>query len=100
MKKRKNKKRTSNRNKAMCHATKVKLIEEYGYFCFICGRYDKEVQHHHCIPRYAGGSDNYENGSLICDQHHKHLHLYDYGTQEYTEIQNTINEYKQNNLKG
>lgn len=83
------------RNKAMCHATKRRLIEEYGYYCFICGRYDKNVQHHHIIPRYSGGSDGYENGSLTCDRDHKILHQFDYGTAPYTAYINIINNYKQ-----
>ncbi len=82
------------RNKEMCKRIKRRLIKEYSYYCFICGRYDKEVQLHHVIPRYAGGKDDYSNSSLICDLHHKELHQYDYGTKEYSKTIEKIERYK------
>ena len=83
------------RNKAMCHATKQRLIEEYGYYCFICGRYDKNVQHHHILWHSLGGSDNYENGSLLCDFCHVCLHGYEYTSKEVQQFNNLITKYKQ-----
>lgn len=85
----------SNRNKVMCQATKLQLINEYGTTCMLClNDFGKAITHHHMKPVYAGGKDDYENGSLLCTQCQTRIHYYDYGTEEYARLTNQINEYK------
>lgn len=86
------------RNKAMCHSTKQRLIEEYGTICMLCHKnFGKAITHHHIHPVYAGGGDNYDNGSLLCMRCQSVIHHYDYGTQDYTELTNKIKEYMREN---
>ena len=66
-------------------ATKLELIEKHGKKCMLCGKeVEKHIQWHHIIPRYAGGDDSYENGSLLCCNCHLEVHDFMYGDEEYT----------------
>jgi len=86
------------RNRFDCRITKEQLIREFGHICFHCG-FDvgKKIQFHHVIPCYAGGSDYYNNGSLLCPKCHPKLHIFQFGTDEYTEFTNIILQYKEAN---
>lgn len=89
----------SNRNRNECRKTKLELIENYGHVCFICGRdVGKAITHHHIIPCSKGGSDYYENGSLTCSCCHSEIHLFEYGSIEYTEFTKRLIKYKEDNL--
>lgn len=71
--------------------TKIDLIMNHGRVCMCCKKDVGElIQWHHIIPRYAGGDDSYENGSLLCPNCHVDLHLYLYGTKEYERITKII----------
>ena len=64
---------------------KTQLVQKNGTICMLCGKdVGKHIQWHHLIPRYAGGDDSYENGSLLCCNCHLEVHDFMYGDEEYT----------------
>lgn len=66
-------------------ATKYELLQKHGTKCMICGKdVGKHIQWHHIVPKYAGGRDTYENGSLLCPLCHAEVHDFMYGDEEYT----------------
>lgn len=72
-------------------ATKIELLQRNGTKCMICGNdVGKLIQWHHIVPRYAGGTDIYENGSLLCPLCHIELHYHEYGDEEYTRLTEII----------
>ena len=91
------KRKHPNRDKTKCHETKQFLIERYGTTCMLCHNdFGKKITHHHMKPRYSGGSDDVDNGSLLCERCQNRIHHYDYGTQEYSDLTNEIEDYKVN----
>mgnify|MGYP000859108732 CR=1 FL=1 len=42
-------------------------------FCVICGT-NKDLQHHHIIPKSQGGDDHQHNFLTLCWEHHKFIH--------------------------
>lgn len=63
---------------------KIKLMKINGKKCMICGeRPSSPIEHHHLIPRSAGGKNDYENGSLLCARCHSIVHKYEYGSCQY-----------------
>lgn len=76
-------------------ATKLELLQRNGTKCMICGKdVGKKIQWHHIIPRYAGGTDSYGNGSLLCHLCHVEIHFYEYGDEEYTRLTKIIRQNK------
>lgn len=72
-------------------AAKLELLNKHGTKCMICGKdVGKKIQWHHIVPRYAGGYDTYENGSLLCPLCHVEIHFYEYGDEEYTRLTKII----------
>ena len=72
-------------------AAKIELLHKHSTKCMICGRdVGKKIQWHHIVPRYAGGYDTYENGSLLCPDCHVEIHFNEYGDEEYTRLTSII----------
>lgn len=70
---------------------KIELLRRNGTKCMLCGKdLGKHIQWHHLVPRYAGGLDTYENGSLLCSNCHIEVHDFMYGDQEYTNFTKRI----------
>lgn len=66
-------------------AAKYELIANAGTRCMLCGREcGSYITWHHIKPRYAGGTDSYENASLLCECCHPIIHHYTWGSSEYT----------------
>ena len=42
-------------------------------FCVICGT-NKDLEHHHIIPRTNGGGDHQHNFLTLCHDHHDWIH--------------------------
>jgi hypothetical protein len=42
-------------------------------FCVICGT-NKNLQHHHIVPRSLGGDDHQHNILTLCNDHHNWIH--------------------------
>ena len=42
-------------------------------FCVICGT-NKNLHHHHVIPKVSGGTDHQHNLITLCDNHHEMVH--------------------------
>ena len=42
-------------------------------FCVICGT-NKDLQHHHIIPKSLGGDDHQHNFLTLCWEHHDWIH--------------------------
>jgi len=42
-------------------------------FCVICGT-NKDLQHHHIIPKSQGGDDHQHNFLTLCWEHHNFIH--------------------------
>lgn len=42
-------------------------------FCVICGT-NKDLQHHHIIPKSQGGDDHQHNFLTLCWEHHNWIH--------------------------
>ena len=42
-------------------------------FCVICGT-NKNLHHHHVIPKVTGGTDHQHNLITLCDKHHEMIH--------------------------
>jgi hypothetical protein len=42
-------------------------------FCVICGT-NKNLHHHHVIPKVSGGTDHQHNLITLCDKHHEMVH--------------------------
>ena len=42
-------------------------------FCVICGT-NKNLHHHHIIPRALGGDNHQHNFLTLCDEHHDWIH--------------------------
>lgn len=42
-------------------------------FCVICGT-NKDLQHHHIIPKSMGGDDHAHNILTLCCDHHEWIH--------------------------
>ena len=42
-------------------------------FCVICGT-NKNLEHHHIIPRAMGGGDHQHNFLTLCHDHHDWIH--------------------------
>ena len=42
-------------------------------FCVICGT-NKNLEHHHIIPRVMGGGDHQHNFLTLCHDHHDWIH--------------------------
>ena len=65
--------------------TKQQIIDNAGTRCMLCGH---DVGHaitwHHMQPRYAGGTNAYENASLLCERCHRFIHIYLWESLEYT----------------
>lgn len=80
------------------HATKCMLIERHGLKCMLCGRTVeyKDIQWHHIKPKYASKADgepiddSYENGSLICVDCHRYIHLYSWWGIEYHQLMSIV----------
>lgn len=65
-------------------ATKQAIIQNAGTRCMLCGKnVGKQITWHHIQPRYAGGTDNYSNASLICPHCHPIIHRYLWESPEY-----------------
>jgi hypothetical protein len=63
----------------------------------ICGKYfGKEITHHHIKPKYADGTDDYNNGSLLCTRCHCHIHKYEYNSKQYLQLTEEILSYMRN----
>tara|TARA_B100001778_G_scaffold330827_2_gene334038 strand:- start:1352 stop:1726 length:375 start_codon:yes stop_codon:yes gene_type:complete len=67
-----NKKRAGKRYSKRKQTFRQKLLDGFGHQCMIedCG-YNKFVDAHHIIARKDGGSNDPENGILLCPNHHK-----------------------------
>lgn len=77
-------------------ATKLELLRRNGTKCMLCGKdVGKRIQWHHLVPKYAGGDDSYNNGSLLCPNCHTEIHEYLYGQEEYTNFTKQILSNKQ-----
>lgn len=73
------------------HETKATLIATYGTRCMLCRKdVGRRIQWHHMKPKYAKGNNSVRNGSLICDDCHKKIHQFVYGTEEYSELMSKI----------
>jgi hypothetical protein len=80
-------------------AAKLELLQKHGTKCMLCGKdVGKHIQWHHLIPRYAGGLDTYENGSLLCCSCHLEVHDFMYEDKEYTDYTNKILANKKGSL--
>lgn len=65
-------------------ATKQKIVENAGTHCMLCGKdVGKHITWHHIKPRYAGGTDDYSNASLLCASCHAIIHDYLWESPEY-----------------
>ena len=42
-------------------------------FCVLCGS-EKELHHHHVIPKVKGGTDDEDNFMTLCEKHHEVVH--------------------------
>lgn len=42
-------------------------------FCVICGT-NKDLQHHHIVPKSLGGDDHQHNILTLCATHHEWIH--------------------------
>ena len=42
-------------------------------FCVICGT-NKNLHHHHVIPKVSGGTDHQHNLITVCGEHHAFIH--------------------------
>ena len=42
-------------------------------FCVVCGT-NKDLQHHHIIPKSQGGDDHQHNFLTLCWEHHNFIH--------------------------
>lgn len=63
------------------------LIERNGTRCMLCRQDVKmAIQWHHAQPKYAKGDNSYNNGTLLCDRCHKHIHQFQFGTTQYTQL--------------
>ena len=73
------------RNKGKIRANKRKLIENYGCKCMLCNRTiaRENITYHHIIPLYAGGDNEFVNGSLLCTECHTNLHRHDFQSSFY-----------------
>jgi 5-methylcytosine-specific restriction endonuclease McrA len=54
--------------------TTAKLIKRLNLKCCICGWDEASLDIHHIIPRKAGGSDDHNNLTAICPNHHRLAH--------------------------
>ena len=43
-------------------------------FCIICGT-NKNLEHHHIIPKVRGGDDHQHNFITLCCEHHAMIHM-------------------------
>ena len=48
-------------------------------FCVICGT-NKNIHHHHIIPKSRGGTDDHTNFISLCSEHHAMIHQLRPGT--------------------
>ena len=86
--------RSSNRNRAGIKYNsednfKKRLVAYYGYECAKCG-YNISVDAHHIKHRSKGGSDDLENGILLCPNHHREVHLKLISTEELILLKNAL----------
>lgn len=83
------------RNKSMCRQTKEALIRQFGTTCMLCEKdVGYKITHHHIIPHSEGGTDDYANGSLLCETCQQRIHRNSYATPEYTAMTIKIRSYK------
>ena len=54
--------------------TTAKLIKRLNLKCCICGWNEASLDIHHIVPRKEGGSDNHNNLTAICPNHHRLAH--------------------------
>lgn len=75
------------RNRApVDRSVKYALIVLAGTRCMCCGKdVGNKITWHHLKPRYAGGKDTLANASLLCEDCHREIHYYQWGTEEYIE---------------
>ena len=65
----------SKRKRPSTRGIKSIMYQIYGKRCMICEKRKDKLQYHHIIEFAEGGETTIENGGLICDRHHKELHL-------------------------
>jgi hypothetical protein len=54
-----------------CSKTKKMFIEDFGKRCWLCRKFDNQIELDHIIPLWAGGSNYHENLQLLCIDCHK-----------------------------
>ena len=84
-------KKKKKQQKKRDRTVKQQMIQLAGTRCMCCGRdAGSEITWHHLKPRYAGGKDTLNNASLLCSNCHVHIHKYQWGSYEYTQITKQI----------
>lgn len=71
---------------------KLVLRQRYGNFCMLCERVlrkDKQ-SYHHRVPKSNGGQGSVENGAILCMQCQRIIHTFQYGTEAYQKLDDTI----------
>ena len=63
-------------------STKRKLEIIWNHQCAICGNIDF-LEFHHLIPKYQGGTDDYDNLILLCACCHAKIHNRAYSPERY-----------------
>ena len=75
--------------------TKRQLIAQYGSWCMLCNKYmGKKITHHPIIWKCKGGKDDYENGSLLCEECQRRVHKLDWDSKELKEINKKLYDRK------
>lgn len=65
--------RWKNKRKPRSGTFRRRLLHKYGKKCMVCGS-RKKIEAHHIDPKGEGGSDDIENGILLCHRCHVQAH--------------------------
>lgn len=68
------------------------LRQRYGNRCMLCERVlqKKKQSYHHRCPKSCGGRGTIENGTILCMECQRIIHLFEYGTEPYERIDKVI----------
>ena len=71
---------------------KQSLRNRYGNRCMLCQRVlqKKKQSYHHRVPKSHGGRGTFENGTILCMECQRIIHLFDYGTEAYEKLDHVI----------
>lgn len=69
-------KKTNERLRNEIQYNRAEVLEIFGNECEICGFYNEKIlEIHHILPLSKGGSNNWDNLSVLCPNCHRTIHF-------------------------